>query len=106
MTSYRIGDWWSFRDGKVLIHTRDLNEHGMARAFLRWDRYVGAVVRLAPGLYRSSREPLSFEHVVQAAQLIYPRGVICLYTALHLEGVVLRPQSEVWIAIDRRARRK
>jgi len=44
-------------------------------------------------------------HGLALASAAVPQGVICLLSALRLHGIGTQLPSQVWIAIDRRARR-
>jgi hypothetical protein len=90
-----------------LIDTRVLKAQGITRGYiamcLGW-----RLKKLAPGLYHPKSIPPSWATLLEAAHLRYPRGVFCLFTALDLHGLQLRPglPLEIWMAIDRKARVK
>jgi len=65
----------------------------------------GDLERVARGLYRVPASPISEHHGLALAGGAVPRGVICLLSALRFHGIGTQLPSEVWIAIDRRARR-
>jgi predicted transcriptional regulator of viral defense system len=64
----------------------------------------GQVERIARGLYRRSDEVSELDTVASVCARI-PDGVVCLLSALIIHDIGTQLPSEVWIAIDRRARR-
>lgn len=65
----------------------------------------GAAEKVAAGLYRLSWvEPTELESVATVSAAI-PRAIICLLSALLMHGIGTQLPNEVWIAIDRKARR-
>jgi predicted transcriptional regulator of viral defense system len=65
----------------------------------------GELERVARGLYRLAARPLTEHHGLAIAGAAVPQGVICLLSALQFHGIGTQLPSQVWIAIDRRARR-
>jgi predicted transcriptional regulator of viral defense system len=65
----------------------------------------GELDRTARGFYRVPEQPFTEHHALAVAAAAIPRGVVCLLSALQLHGLGTELPSEVWIAIDRRARR-
>jgi predicted transcriptional regulator of viral defense system len=65
----------------------------------------GTVERLGHGLYRLSEvEPDEYETVAMVAAAA-PNAIICLLTALRIHGIGTQSPHEVWIALDRKARK-
>jgi len=87
------------------VRTRELAERGMHRQALSRLVASGDLERVARGLYRVPASPISEHHGLALAGGAVPRGVICLLSALRFHGIGTQLPSEVWIAIDRRARR-
>lgn len=69
-------------------------------------RLVGAgeLERVARGLYRLPARPLTEHHGLAIVGAAVPQGVICLVSALRYHGIGTQLPSQVWIAIDRRAK--
>ena len=77
------------------IHTQELSR--LVRA--------GAIERIARGQYRLPEQLISEHHGLAVAAAAVPHGVICLLSALSFHEIGTQVPFEVWIAIDRRARR-
>ncbi|MBK7782463.1 MAG: transcriptional regulator [Ardenticatenia bacterium] len=66
---------------------------------------AGTVERLGGGLYRLSEvEPDEFETIAMVASAV-PQAIVCLLTALRVHGIGTQSPHEVWIALDRKARK-
>ena len=65
----------------------------------------GALERIARGQYRLPEQPLTEHHGLAIAARAVPHGVVCLLSALSFHGIGTQLPFEVWMAIDRRARR-
>lgn len=65
----------------------------------------GDVIRVGRGLYRRRDAPLTELETVAAVSKSVPSAVICLLTALHIHGIGTQAPRDVWIAIDRKARK-
>ncbi len=65
----------------------------------------GELERVVRGVYRLPEHPLTEHHGLAVVSAVVPHGVICLLSALQFHGIGTQLPSEVWIAIDRRARR-
>ncbi len=92
------------RDGGI-VGLRDLRERGFHPENLRRLMVEGLIVRVARGVYApADAEPTSNHSFAQAAKLV-PRGVVCLLSALRFHEVGTQSPFEVWLAIDRRARK-
>jgi predicted transcriptional regulator of viral defense system len=86
------------------VSTRELAIAGIHRQVLT--RLVGAgeLERVARGLYRLPERPLTEHHGLAIVGAAVPQGVICLVSALRYHGIGTQLPSQVWIAIDRRAK--
>jgi len=65
----------------------------------------GALERVGRGTYRLPTAPITEHHGLALAAAAVPRGIVCLLSALSFHEIGTRLPSEVWLAIDRRARR-
>src|ERR1700733_12993901 len=77
------------------IHTQTLSR--LVRA--------GALERVARGRYRLPNSPVTENHGLALVAAVVPKGVICLLSALSFHRIGTQLPREVWIALDRRARR-
>ncbi|HVT17170.1 MAG TPA: type IV toxin-antitoxin system AbiEi family antitoxin domain-containing protein [Thermoanaerobaculia bacterium] len=89
----------------AVFRSRDLEALGIPRGRLRaWIRR-GTAERVGRGLYRrAAAEPSEHETIAMVAARV-PRAVVCLLTALSVHDIGTQAPSEVWIAIDRKARK-
>lgn len=87
------------------VTAREVAEAGIHRQVLSRLVAAGELERVARGLYRRPEQPISEHHGLAIAAAAVPRGVVCLLSALQYHGVGTQLPREVWIAIDRRARR-
>jgi predicted transcriptional regulator of viral defense system len=65
----------------------------------------GALERAARGVYRLPEAPLTEHHSLALVAAAVPRAVVCLLSALSFHEIGTQLPHQVWIAIDRRARR-
>jgi predicted transcriptional regulator of viral defense system len=88
-----------------MVRLRDLREQGLHPEHLRRLLADGQIVRVARGLYMPvDAEPTGNHSLAQAAKQV-PRGVICLLSALRYHEIGTQNPFEVWMAVDRRARK-
>ena len=88
-----------------LVRLRDFEEHGIPRAKVAGWVTEGSLVRVARGLYGLPGHDLGeHESLVQVAKLV-PDGAVCLLSALRFHGLTTQNPSEVWLGIDRKARK-
>ena len=87
------------------VTARDLAAAGIHRQVL--SRLVGSgeIERVVRGLYRLPEHPLTEHHGLAMASAAVPQGIVCLLSALQFHGIGTQLPFEVWMAIDRRARR-
>jgi predicted transcriptional regulator of viral defense system len=77
------------------IHTQTLSR--LVRA--------GALQRVARGLYRLPSTPITQNHSLALVAALAPNAVVCLLSALSFHQIGTQLPHDVWIALDRRARR-
>ncbi len=88
-----------------LVRVRDVRARGLHPEHLRRLVADGLVERIARGVYAPAEsEPTPNHSLAQAAKKV-PHGVICLLTALRFHEIGTQSPFEVWLAIDRRARK-
>jgi predicted transcriptional regulator of viral defense system len=87
------------------FRTRDIDQAGISRhALRRWEE-SGQIERLRRGLYRQTSAPYTELETIATAAAAVPNGVICLVTALAMHQIGTQMPREIWIAVDRKARR-
>lgn len=77
------------------IHTQHLSR--LVRA--------GKLERVAPGQYRLADRPATKRTHLAVVAVAAPKAAICLLSALDFHGIDTQLPHQIWIAIDRRARR-
>jgi predicted transcriptional regulator of viral defense system len=87
------------------VTARALAAAGIHRQVLSRLVESGELERIVRGVYRLPEYPLTEHHGLAIVGAAVPHGVICLLSALQFHGIGTQLPSEVWIAIDRRARR-
>ena len=85
--------------------TREIDAAGIHRQVLSRLVEEGRLSRVARGLYRVPDQSITEHHGLAIAAAKVPSGVVCLLSALGFHGIGTQLPYEVWIAIDRRARR-
>lgn len=100
----RIDTIISLAKEKGMIRPRDLDGYGIPRAYLSRLCDKGQLERLSRGIYSVPGTEIT-EHysLVQACKRV-PKGVICLLSALRFIDLTTQSPSDIWIAIDRKAR--
>jgi predicted transcriptional regulator of viral defense system len=87
-----------------VLRPRDLARHGLSRETLRRLTAAGEIERRGRGLYVTAGAALSEHEMLAAAGARVPHGVVCLLSALRFHELTTQNPSEVWLAIDRKAR--
>ena len=88
-----------------LIRSRDLASRGIPRVTLTRLARTGQLERIGRGLYSlPSRDVTEHQGLVETAKR-NPNGIVCLLSALRFHGLTTQEPFEVWLAIDRKARR-
>lgn len=88
-----------------VLRARDLKQLGVPRAVLARLVAANEIQRVARGLYTLSDADVSIGISLAQAQARVPRGVVCLLSALRFHELTTQNPFEVWMAIDRKARR-
>jgi len=87
------------------VAARELAAAGVHRQVLSRLVAAGELERIARGLYRLPEHQPTERHGLAIAAATVPKGVVCLLSALQFHSIGTQLPSEVWIALDRRARR-
>lgn len=88
-----------------LLRSRDLQAAQLPRAYLARLCARGQLERIARGLYRLPGHPATAGHSLAQVGKRLPEGVICLLSALRFHEMTTQAPAQVWVAIDRKARR-
>lgn len=89
----------------AFFRPKDVRALGMSFRELQRQVGSGAVEKVAPGLYRlSAVEPTELESVATVCAAV-PGAIVCLLSALVMHDIGTQLPNQVWIAIDRKARR-
>ena len=93
------------KDLPGLFRATDLEAHGIPRGCLRSMLQKGEVEQVGRGLYRlANLEPNELETVALVASAV-PAGIVWLLSALQMHEIGTQSPHQVWIAIDRKARK-
>lgn len=88
-----------------LFRAADLEARGIPRSRIAGMARRGEVLRVGRGLYRLSLAPATELETIAAVSKRVPGAIVCLLTALHIHDIGTQAPREVWIAIDRKARK-
>jgi len=89
----------------AIFRPRDLEALGIPRGSLRAWLRQGTAEQLGRGLYRlAETEPSEYKTIAMVSARV-PQAVVCLLTALRVHGIGTQCPRDIWIAIDRKARK-
>lgn len=88
-----------------LLRAVDLEVQGVPRHRLTGMLRRGEIQRVSRGIYRRHDAPLSELETIAAVSKRIPGAIICLLTALHVHGIGTQAPRDIWIALDRKARK-
>jgi predicted transcriptional regulator of viral defense system len=89
----------------AFFRPRDVLALGVSFRQLQRLAAEGAVEKLGGGIYRLSEvEPNELETIAMVASAA-PKAIVCLLTALRVHGIGTQSPHEIWIALDRKARK-
>lgn len=89
---------------RKLLRSRDLDDAGIPRAYLRRLCDCGELERVGRGLYRVPGGPITALHSLAEVAGRVPHATACLLTALQAHELTTEVPHSVWILIDRKAR--
>lgn len=90
--------------GRGVVRPRDLAEHGLPREVLRRLEADGLLERRSRGVYLPTGVERGEHEMLALAAIRVPHGIVCLLSALRFHGLTTENPSEIWLAIDRKAR--
>ena len=88
-----------------ILRPRDLQAHGMPPRCLNALYRQGKMLRVGRGLYCLPDVGFTEHHSLAEACKRVPRGVVCLLSALQFHELGTQNPFQVWLAVDRKARR-
>lgn len=88
-----------------ILRPRDLEEHGIPRQYLRLLEEEGRIRRSGRGLYTMAGAKTTENHTIAEACKLVPHGIVCLLSALRIHGLTTQLPHEVWMALERKARK-
>jgi predicted transcriptional regulator of viral defense system len=89
----------------TFFRPRDLKPLGITYQHLQKLVVGGSVEKIGQGLYRlTSVEPNELETIAMVASAV-PAGIVCLLSALRLHDIGTQVPHEIWLALNRKARR-
>jgi predicted transcriptional regulator of viral defense system len=91
--------------GRGTLTTRKVVDAGIHTEALTRLVREGELERVTRGSYRLPTAPVTEHHGLALAAAAVPRGIVCLLSALTFHEIGTQMPSEVWLALDRRARR-
>lgn len=94
-----------FAKKHTLVRPRDLSAAGLPKDYLYQLAKVGVLQQVGRGLYRWSGKDVSQHQSLIEAAKKGPHGVVALLSALRFHELTTQNPYEVWLAIDRKARR-
>lgn len=90
---------------QAVVRPRDLVAKGLPKDYLSQLTIEGILEKIGRGLYQwPDREISSHQSLIEVAKLA-PKGVISLLSALSFHDLTTQNPFEVWLAIDRKARK-
>ncbi len=89
----------------VLTRTHELERQGYSRPRIRALAEQGVLEQVSRGLYRVAERAPDEHFTMLAVVARVPLAVICLLSALRFHEIGTQSPHEVWIAIDRKARK-
>ena len=86
------------------VRARDLDEHGIPRAYLKRLVARGDLEQIDRGLYRLVDAPATELSALADVSKRVPHAVVGLLSALQAHGMTSEVPHAVWVFVDRRAR--
>ncbi len=84
-----------------ILRFSELRQAGVTAATVSRMEKGGEVIRLARGLYQLPDAELDANHSLAEAAKRFPKGVICLVSALAFHGLTDQLPKKIWMAIGR-----
>ena len=88
-----------------VLRARDAVREGIARTYIQKAVKSGQIERIARGLYTLPGQVIDEHQTLLEATKQVPNSVICLLSALRVHDLTTQNPHEIWICIDRKARK-
>ena len=88
-----------------VLRARDAVREGIARTYIQKAVKSGQIERIARGLYTLPGQVIGEHQTLLEATKQVPNSVICLLSALRIHDLTTQNPHEIWICIDRKARK-
>lgn len=88
-----------------ILRLTDFLSHGVPQVVVRRLCERGVLRQLGRGLYSLADAEITEHHTLAEAARRVPSGVICLLSALRFHEMTTQNPFEVWLALDRKARK-
>ena len=89
----------------AFFRPRDLAPLGISHRKLQGLVSRGIAENFGNGLYRLTEVPATELETIAMVAAAIPNAVVCLLTALHVHDIGTQLPHEIWIALDRKARK-
>ena len=89
----------------AFFRPRDLAPLGISHRKLQGLVSQGIAENFGNGLYRLTEVPATELETIAMVAAAIPNAVVCLLTALHVHDIGTQLPREIWIALDRKARK-
>jgi predicted transcriptional regulator of viral defense system len=91
-------------EAPAIFRLSEVDQAGLTRGRLRGMLQRGEAQKVGRGLYRRGSEVTELDTVAMVCARV-PRAVVCLLTALLIHRIGTQLPADVWIALDRKARK-
>lgn len=88
-----------------IVRASEVERIGIPREYLLRLQREGKLSRASRGIYTRNSADITENHSLAEVAKRVPKAVVCLISALSFHGLTTQIPHEVWIAVDRRARR-
>ena len=88
-----------------VLTAQEARRHGIHTQVLTRMVREGTLERVSRGCYRLPEAPVTEHHGLALASAAVPDGVVCLVSALSFHGIGTQIPHELWMAVERRARK-
>ncbi|MGE3344575.1 MAG: type IV toxin-antitoxin system AbiEi family antitoxin domain-containing protein [Vicinamibacterales bacterium] len=89
----------------TFFRPRDVARLGVSHYRLQQMRADGLLERVGPGLYRLTDEEATETETITMVASAVPQAIVCLLSALRVHGIGTQAPHQVWLALDRKARK-